>query len=57
MFRLIKRVNVTLLALNLLILLFTTIFPVPVRLLAEYSQDADGQRVAAVFYGIRIGET
>jgi uncharacterized membrane protein len=52
MFRVIKRVDVTLLALNLIILLFTTIFPVPTRLLAEYIQDADGLRVAAVFYGL-----
>jgi uncharacterized membrane protein len=52
MFRNIKRTDVTLLALNLIILLFTTIFPVPTRLLAEYIRDADGLRVAAVAYGL-----
>ena len=54
LFRLIKHVDVTLLTLNLLILLFTTILPVPTRLLAEYVLDPDGQRVADIFYGCTL---
>ncbi len=52
LFRRIKKVDVILLTLNLLILLFATIIPFPTALLAEYFRDADGQRAAAAIYGI-----
>ncbi len=38
--------------LNLVLLLFCAFLPFPTRIMSEYAQDASGERVAVVFYGI-----
>ncbi len=50
LFRQIRQIDVPLLVLNIVLLMFMTVFPFTTALLAEYVRDADGQQVAAIFY-------
>jgi uncharacterized membrane protein len=45
-------VDAAFLRLNLLLLLFVAFLPFPTRLMAEYSGDTEGERVAVVFFGV-----
>jgi uncharacterized membrane protein len=42
------------LRINLLLLLVVGFVPVPTRLLAEYLDSAEGERVAVTFYGVAL---
>ncbi|HEX7211491.1 MAG TPA: TMEM175 family protein [Propionibacteriaceae bacterium] len=46
--------NSMLVRLNLLLLLVVAFLPFPTRLLAEYTKEADAERVAATLYGINL---
>lgn len=46
------RVDPILLRINLVLLLVVGFLPVPTRLMADYLQDADGERVAVSIYGL-----
>ena len=46
--------NSVLIRLNLLLLLVVSFLPFPTRLLAEYAQETDPERIAATVYGINL---
>jgi TMEM175 potassium channel family protein len=46
--------NSTFIRLNLLLLLVVSFLPFPTRLLAEYTREAEAERVAATVYGINL---
>jgi uncharacterized membrane protein len=46
--------DMTLLRLNLLLLLFVSFLPFPTRLLADYVDTAQAERVASTFYGLTL---
>lgn len=48
------RADPVFLRLNMLLLLVVSFLPFPTRLLAEYTDDANAERVAATFYGINL---
>lgn len=48
------RADPVFLRLNMLLLLVVSFLPFPTRLLAEYTVDANAERVAATFYGINL---
>jgi len=49
-----RAANSTLYRLNLLALLIASFLPFPTRLIGEYVEDLESERVAAVFYGITL---
>ncbi|HSJ70130.1 MAG TPA: TMEM175 family protein [Acidimicrobiia bacterium] len=51
---LLDRVDPILLRLNLILLLVVGFLPVPTKLLAEYLQSPDGERVAVTLYGLAL---
>jgi uncharacterized membrane protein len=48
------RADSVLIRLNLLLLLFVSFLPFPTRLLAEYTVEAEPERIAATVYGINL---